>query len=174
MLWLRFSDPFRSNQDYVREFEQKYGVQLSRMFITRWFQDRFEKSGRLVASALVPIDKMKFQNVVRYDEYCGFVRGVPSDRIVFVDEKSLKGGELYNRKGRSDPLTGEHPTQIVDADFRNTYCLMGMVSINNVKVKPMFYSIGEFGMHSLRLCAILTHQTCQPIFIITFSKNRRG
>ena len=46
----------------------------------------------LVASELVPIDKMQNQNVVRYDDYCGFVRGVASHRIVFVDGKSLKGG----------------------------------------------------------------------------------
>ena len=143
ILWLRFSDPFRSNEDYVRELYIKYGVQVSRMFVTRWFRNSFKKRGRLVTSELVPIDKMKFQNVVRYDDYCGYVRGVSTYRIVFVDEKSLKGCELYNRRGRSDPLTGEQPMQIVDSDFRNTYCLMGMITISHAKAKPIFYSLGE-------------------------------
>ena len=73
ILWLRFMDPFRSNDHYVREFYSKYEIKLSKMFFTRWFRDRFEKSGSLVATVLVPIDKLKFKNAVRYDDYCGFV-----------------------------------------------------------------------------------------------------
>ena len=96
-----------------------------------------------MAAVLVPIDKLKFKNVVRYDDYCGFVRGIPSERLVFVDEKSVKGCELYNKKGRTDPLTGDKPVQIVPPDFRNTYCLMGMCSINKNKIMPILYSIGE-------------------------------
>ena len=62
-----------------------------------------------------------------------FVRGVASEHLVFVDKKSVKGCELYNKKGRSDPLTGEQPVEIVPSDFRNTYCLMGMCSMNKTK-----------------------------------------
>ena len=91
ILWLPFMDPFRSNDDYVREFHSKYGMKLSKMFFTHWFRYRFEKSGRLVAAVLVPIDKLKFKNVVRYDDYCGFVRGISSERLVFVEKKSVKG-----------------------------------------------------------------------------------
>ena len=41
---------------------------------------------------LVPIDKMNFLNVMRYDDYCSFIRGVTSERLTFIDEKALKGG----------------------------------------------------------------------------------
>ena len=39
-------------------------------------------------------------------EYLLRVSQVPAERIVFGDEKPLKGGDLFNRKGRADPLNG--------------------------------------------------------------------
>ena len=77
IMWL-FMDPFRLNQYYVREFHFKYGIKLSKMFFTRWFRDCLEKSGRLVAAVLVLIYKLKFKNVVRYEDYCGLFRGISS------------------------------------------------------------------------------------------------
>ena len=87
------------------------------MFFTRWFWDRFEKSGSLVVAVLVPINKLKFKNVVRYDNYCGFLKVIASERLVFVDKKSVKGCKLYNKKGWSDPLTGEQPVDIFHPIF---------------------------------------------------------
>ena len=83
ILWIRFMDPFDSNYGYVREFHSKYGIKLLKMFFTCWFWDHFEKSGRLVVEVLVPIDKLKFKNVVRYGDYCGFVQGIASESLVF-------------------------------------------------------------------------------------------
>ena len=97
-----------------------------------------------MVAVLVPIDKLKFKNVVRYDNYCGFVRVIASGRLVFVDKKSVKGCELYNKKGRSDLLTGEQPVEIVPSNFCDTYCLMGMCSMNKTKKMAILYSIGEF------------------------------
>ena len=71
-----------------------------------------------------------------------FERGISSRRFCFFDEKSLKGSELYNTKGRSDPLSGLAPVNAVTPDFRNTYCLIGMCSIDNSKHKPFIYNIG--------------------------------
>ena len=91
---------------------------------------------------MVPIDKMRPQNIEDYDAYCAYVKGISARQFCFVDEKSLKGAELYNTKGRSDPLTGLAPVNVVTPDFRNTYCLIGMCSIDNSKQKPFIYNIG--------------------------------
>ena len=143
ILYLRFNDPFMTNDDYVREFFEQYGVILSKSFVTRWFRDRFAKRGRLISANLVPIDKLRYVNVIKYDEYCCYVRDISTRRLVFVDEKLLKGAELINRKGRGCPVTGQAPVCLVEPDFRNTYCLMGMCSINEVKQKSILYTIGE-------------------------------
>jgi len=143
ILFLRFEDPFMTNKDYITKFFEQYGVVLSKSFITRWFQDRFSKRGHLVTANLVPIDKLRFVNVIKYDNYCGYVRYIPMQRLVFIDEKLLKGVEVANRKGRGCPVTGKPPVCLVSPDFRNTYCLMGMCSINENKQRSVLYTIGE-------------------------------
>ena len=51
--------------------------------------------------------------------------------------------ELYNRRVRACPITGTVPQTIVASDFRNTYCIMGMISIDPRRSTPMVYTIGE-------------------------------
>ena len=90
------------------------------------------------------MDKFRPENINSYESYCAFVSGIASERICFVDEKSLRGAELFNVKGRSDPITGVPPSHIVNPDFRNTYCIMGICSVNKEKARPFVYNIGEF------------------------------
>ena len=92
----------------------------------------------------MPKDKLSLKNIIRYDEYLRDISFVDNRRLVFSDEKSLKGREIYNRKGRTDPLSDEPIMQYVTGDFRNVYCIMGMISIQHEKSKPMVYNIGEF------------------------------
>ena len=60
----------------------------------------------------------------------------------FCRQKSLKGAEQFNKKGRGDPLTGEQVLRLVGGEFCNTYCLMSMIIIKAGKKKPMVYSMG--------------------------------
>ena len=62
---------------------------------------------------------------------------------MFCDEKSLKGQEVYNRRGRADPLSGDKLQQYVTGDFHNVYCIMGMIACQPRKNKPMVYNIGK-------------------------------
>ena len=50
--------------------------------------------------------------------------------------------KLFNEKGRPDLFTGEQLLRLLGGDFRNTYCLIGMIYINVEKEKHMMYSIG--------------------------------
>ena len=97
---------------------------------------------------------------------------IGSDRLCFVDEKSLKGAELFNVKGRADPLTGEPPVHVVNPDFRNTYCVMGICSVNQHKLKPFLYNIGGYIDKSLCILnsplLFVRHLT---IFFAIFEKN---
>ena len=96
----------------------------------------------MTAQICVLQDKLKFSKILKNQGrlYLGDV-----DRILqahFCKLKSLKGAEQFNQKGRGDPLTGEQVLRLVGGDFRNTYCLMGMITINVEKERPMVYSIG--------------------------------
>jgi transposase len=78
-------------------------------------------------------DKFKPENILRYSDYLARIKQINPLRLKFVDEKSLKGVEIFNRKARADPLTGFVPITVVDSDFRNTYAVIGMMGFDNNK-----------------------------------------
>jgi transposase len=63
-------------------------------------------------------------------------------RIIFGDEKLLKGQEIFNRLVRRDPMTGQKPAINPDPDFRNTHSITGFCSIAGDR-KPLLYRIHE-------------------------------
>ena len=109
------------------------------------------KSGGLKASQIIPVDKFRPENIDSYESFCVFVSGIQTERLCFVDEKSLRGAELLNVKWRADPLTGEAPAHIVNPDFRNTYCVMGIYLVNQMKLQSFLYNIGEYVDGSRRI-----------------------
>ena len=96
----------------------------------------------MTTAILVPLDKLTFSKILKYKDFCMYVMQIALYRLVFVDEKSLKGAEIFNKKGMPNPLTGEVITRLVGGDFWNTYCLMGIITINKEKEKPMIYYLG--------------------------------
>ena len=92
---------------------------------------------------IVPIDKLWPGNILYNAKFFFYVKTIDPHRLIFRDGKSFKADEGILKIGRSDPLTGEKPTQIVSSNFRNRYCIMGMTSINRVKGKAVVYTIGK-------------------------------
>ena len=74
------------------------------------------------------------------------VEQVPQWRLVFGDEKSLKGADLFNRSGRADPLTGLVEDFVIDSDWRNTYAITGAVFSDFVmqNLQSGFLQPGDF------------------------------
>lgn len=86
----------------------------------------------------MPKDKLILKNIIRYDEYLWDILFVDNRRLVFLDEKSLKGREIYNRKGRANPLSDEPIMQYVTGNFRSVYCIMGIILVQHEKVHQWF------------------------------------
>ena len=84
---------------------------------------------------VVLVNKFRPGNILNYAEFFTYVVSLHPRRLVFTDEKMFKAEEGYLKIGRRDPLTGEQPTQVVDSDFRNRYCIMGMCSMNKTKIE---------------------------------------
>ena len=85
----------------------------------------------------VPIDKYRPSNIKTYGDYLDFVSCIPPHLLHFGDEKSLKGTEIFNRRGRADPETGKVDEIVVPPYFRNTYCIMGFHTIDTTKYPPL-------------------------------------
>ena len=144
LLWLRYENPFRSRLSYVNRMREDRGVIMSESTVSRWFNHRFAKRATGIKANIVPIDKFRPKNIINYAEFCSYIQNIHPQRLVFTDEKSFKAEEGIIKFGRPDPITGEKPTQIVSSDFRNRYCIMGMMSINPLKRKAVVYQIGKF------------------------------
>ena len=63
-------------------------------------------------------------------------------RIKFIDEKWLKGAEIYFIKARADPKTGQLPDILVGSNFRNTYSIVGFCGIDR-HTPPFHYTITD-------------------------------
>ena len=64
------------------------------------------------------------------------------ERLIFADEKLIKGQELFNRLVRRNPITGEKPAMTPDPDFRNTHSITGFCSFSSEK-RPVVFRIHE-------------------------------
>ncbi len=71
-----------------------------------------------------------------------YVEQISPWRLVFGDEKPLKGGELFNCWGRADPLTGTFEELVVDLDWCNTYVITGLCQIGRDRL-PFLYIVHD-------------------------------
>lgn len=140
LISLRTKDPFRNTRSYKDCLQNITGTIVCEKTIDTFFKKAFHYKGSLVKTDKVPFDKFKPDNWVCYHEYIDIVKRVWPWRLKFADEKHLKAAEMYNRKARRDPITGEVPPMIVDCDFRNTYSITGICGIDK-KATPVFAHI---------------------------------
>jgi len=59
------------------------------------------------------------------------VNRIDPKRLKFGDEKLLKGREIFARSSRRDILTGEVPCVPTPGNFRNAYCITGIIAIDS-------------------------------------------
>lgn len=138
---LYYEEPTRTLRSYVEKLWYLTGTKVSLDTIRNLLLHGFPHKGSLVKPNLVPYDKFKPENQVRAFEYLKAVYDLHPDKVVFGDEKHLKSEELFSKKVRKDPLTGETPPVFTDPDFRNAYNITGFCSINTRKVKPIWFQL---------------------------------
>ncbi len=68
LLALRAEDPARPNRDYITQLALYYGTSVSLSFISLWFKTRFDYKGSFRKPNLVPLDKFRQENVIRFVE----------------------------------------------------------------------------------------------------------
>jgi hypothetical protein len=123
------------------------GTMVSPQLISAALKKRYAYPATLRNADLIPIDKFKAENILRFEEFDRRVQQIDPSRIKSVDEKLLKGAELINRKVRRDPDTGEVPSIRVDSDFRNTYSLVGFCGMDP-KSPAFFFHMTEANIDS--------------------------
>jgi hypothetical protein len=136
--------PARSNTDYVSQLYTFYGTVVLASFISLWFKTRFDHQGSFRKPNLVPLDKFKQENVIRFVEFKLKLKILyDHSRFCFLDEKHLVNSDTVPKKQRRCPLTGRTEFISVSGDFRQTYNMIACISGNPQKLKHSVYTIGE-------------------------------
>jgi hypothetical protein len=138
LLCLYTTQPYRTLQSYQDWLTYLTGSRPSRSVISRFFKTQFPHSAGFVKPNKVPYDKFKAENIIRAYEFLEIIMKVDPDKLVFADEKQLKGQELFNRDVRKDPMTGVAPAMTVDPDFRNTHAITGFCTTCRDKPAVLF------------------------------------
>jgi hypothetical protein len=138
LLCLYTTQPYRTLQSYQDWLTYLTGSRPSRSVISRFFKTQFPHRAGLIKPNKVPYDKFKADNIIRAYEFLEIVLKVDPDKLVFADEKLLKGQELFNRLVRKDPMTGVVPAVTVDPDFRNTHAITGFCTTCQDKPAVLF------------------------------------
>jgi hypothetical protein len=144
LLSLRAEDGRRPNISYIHELFVAYGRIVSSSFVSLWFNKRFRCSGRFKKPNLVPLDKFKDGNIIKYHDYVEKMAILPDKtKFHFLDEKHLVNKDVLPNKTRADPQTGYMDAILVSGDFREAYNLLAIISANPKKGSPVHYVIGK-------------------------------
>ena len=144
LLSLRLESPERPNIDYIRQLEEFYGKLVSTGFISTWFKRRFPFRGSFRKPNLIPLDKFKNGNILRFLEYKKTMDLLYDHTMWnFLDEKHIVNHDALPKKGRADPLTGYMDFIPVTGDFRQSYNIFAIISANPTKPRPIEYRIDQ-------------------------------
>jgi transposase len=144
LLSLHTENPARPNISYAKGLRDYYDTTVSPQFIGRWFENRFDFSGRFCKPNLVPKDKFRAENILRYMEFRSTLQKLPDhSKFHWLDEKHMVNKDVEATKVRADPLTGYIPCIYVNGDFREAYNLFAIISASPRKASPVAYSIGR-------------------------------
>jgi hypothetical protein len=100
-------EPSRPLSDYRHSLYSLTGTDVSESTISRVLLTAFPYSSGFRRPNLVPYDKFRPENIARAMQYLSVMCQVDPFRVIFGDEKLLRGEDLFNRMNRVDPLTGE-------------------------------------------------------------------
>ena len=117
------------------------GNSVSEDTISRFFSYGLPYKGSLVKTSLVPVDKFKPENEVRAHRYLNFLHPLNPHNIIFMDEKSLRSEEMFNRKVRRNPLNGLIPLITTNSNFRFAFSITGFCTINKSRPNALWYRI---------------------------------
>eukprot|EP00978_Attheya_sp_CCMP212_P032327 scaffold125706_cov56-Attheya_sp.AAC.3 len=130
ILRLRQENPARSLRDYQACLCAETGKVVSKATISALFIKGLPHKASMRKASVSPCNKFRPENIIRYQEFLECVTDTHPFRWKSCDEKLLKNSELYNTLVRPDPLTGVVPTNQAVPDYRNTYTIRGMCSLD--------------------------------------------
>ena len=149
LLSLYFENPQYNLVQYQQMLQIYSGTVASRATISRWFNKSLPFKASIRKTSLFPHRKYTIENIERLKRYTSFISQVHSSKLVFTDEKPVRGAEIYNATTRRCPLTGKVPFIKTKFKLRNRYNLMAAIRLCEPQDKCCFYKMGTFQGNSI-------------------------
>ena len=93
---------------------------------------------------MFPHNKYSVNNIIKLNRYINYITTINPYRLVFTDEKPLRGGDIYSGGVRRHPITGVTPTIRSTIKLKNKFNIMAAVKCNGQNNDNIFYQIGKF------------------------------
>ena len=104
---------------YCEELLRHHHINVSEMFVKRWFDTVGPYKGSLRKTSNFPHKKDAVENLLRLCDYLELISAIlDHSKLVFADEKPMKECMIFPLV-RGDPLTGERPTNKSRANSKN-------------------------------------------------------
>lgn len=104
--------------DMYDAFLRNRGFTVSHATISRVFTSYGMRRGK---PNMIPFDKWSDQNVINLYDYLEFIHVIHWSRLIFFDECHHDGRDVFCRKVRRHPISGEFPEVGVPGNFRVRY-----------------------------------------------------
>ena len=122
---------------YCEELQRHFGLNVSEMFMKRWFHTVGPYKGTLRKTSAFPHQKDSVENILRLVNYLEIVLQVgDSSKLVFADEKPMKECMIFPMV-RGDPMNGDRPTNKARANSKNRFNILCAVNIKGGIVPPV-------------------------------------
>ena len=120
------------------------GKRVSRSTICSYLKHSLLFKSSMRKTSVFPHNKYTAFNIIRINNYINFVVKINPCRLVFTDEKPLRGNELYKANARRHPITGDTPHIQSTVKLKNKFNLMAAVKISGQENENLFYQIGKY------------------------------
>ena len=131
------SNPAMPLYGYCQELANHFNINVSEMFIKRWFDTVGPYKGTLRKTSNFPKNKDSVQNILRLIDYLQIIIGIAdASRLVFADEKPMKECMIFPHV-RGDPMTGDRPYNSSKKNSKNRYNILAAVNIKGGNIPPV-------------------------------------
>ena len=107
--------------------------------LSNWFKKIGHFPGTLRVTSTFNSGRNNWKTLFSLGKYLEFMMGVSNhSRLVFADEKSLKGRDIYGRV-RRDVLTGSTPCHRMSFSAKNRLNILATVTVKGRSILPVEY-----------------------------------
>jgi transposase len=141
------------------------GTVISSSFVSDHFAKAWSCSGKYRKPNLIPLDKFRPENVLKFAHYRLKVALFQDhSRWNFLDQKHLVNKDTLSDRVRARPLTGRVPAIPVRRDFREAYNLFAIILENPDKPYPIDYMTGRENGNAASFVAFIEYLIATRFF----------